>query len=297
MISPEPLSLKCSFVVLNQSMNKIGSLQIGHSHTKEGDFKIENEVIIDEKVEVSFSHRHLFYAVYWIHEGYGAHIIDFVEYEIKPDRIFFIQPEQVHFIKGEVNMKYSALQFNENFMLSFLNDEQKELPVFKDLNEDEKIRISRLFMQIQTESICNLPNSIPIIQSEINILLLELERMNLATTNYCNVPNLIRQYKDMINRNFVIERQVQYYAAQLGITPNYLNILVKKHLGKSALGLINERVILEVKRLLLYPHYTISEVAYRLGFNELSYFSRFFKRNTGITPHAFRELMNKMYHK
>ena len=152
-------------------------------------------------------------------------------------------------------------------------------------------------MQIQTESICNLPNSIPIIQSEINILLLELERMNLATTNYCNVPNLIRQYKDMINRNFVIERQVQYYAAQLGITPNYLNILVKKHLGKSALGLINERVILEVKRLLLYPHYTISEVAYRLGFNELSYFSRFFKRNTGITPHAFRELMNKMYHK
>ena len=136
MISPEPLSLKCSFVVLNQSMNKIGSLQIGHSHTKEGDFKIENEVIIDEKVEVSFSHRHLFYAVYWIHEGYGAHIIDFVEYEIKPDRIFFIQPEQVHFIKGEVNMKYSALQFNENFMLSFLNDEQKELPVFKDLNED-----------------------------------------------------------------------------------------------------------------------------------------------------------------
>lgn len=93
------------------------------------------------------------------------------------------------------------------------------------------------------------------------------------------------------------EHQVQKYAALLGVTPNYLNVLTRKHWGKSALNLINDRVILEVKRLLLRTDYDISEIAYRVGFNELSYFSRFFKRNTGMTPLQFRNTMHEMYQK
>ncbi len=61
--------------------------------------------------------------------------------------------------------------------------------------------------------------------------------------------------------------------------------------------MINERVTLEMKRLLLRTDYDISEIAYKLGFNELSYFSRFFRRNTGMSPHEFRTAMNKMYQK
>ena len=91
------------------------------------------------------------------------------------------------------------------------------------------------------------------------------------------------------------KRQVQHYAAQLSVSPNYLNILTRKHLGKTALDLINERVLLEVKRLLLRTDLAISEIAWQSGFNELSYFSRFFKRHTGMTPVQFREAMNKMY--
>ena len=53
--------------------------------------------------------------------------------------------------------------------------------------------------------------------------------------------------------------------------------------------------MLEIKRLLLRTDYDISEIAYKLGFNELSYFSRFFKRNTGMTPIEFRQSMNEMY--
>ena len=91
------------------------------------------------------------------------------------------------------------------------------------------------------------------------------------------------------------KRQVQHYAAQLSVSPNYLNILTRKHLGKTALDLINERVLLEVKRLLLRTDLAISEIAWQSGFNELSYFSRFFKRHTEMTPIQFREAMNKMY--
>lgn len=98
-------------------MKQLESLQIGHSHIKNKDFKIECEVINDKDVEVPFSHRHFFYAIYWVHEGNGIHIIDFEEYEMKPDRIFFIRPEQIHFMHIQENLKYSALQFTEDFMI------------------------------------------------------------------------------------------------------------------------------------------------------------------------------------
>lgn len=82
-------------------MNEVGSLQIGHTFIKENDFKIECEIANDVHVEVPFSHRHFFYAIYWIHEGSGKHIIDFEEYEIRPDRIFLSDLNRCIFFMGK----------------------------------------------------------------------------------------------------------------------------------------------------------------------------------------------------
>lgn len=276
-------------------MDKVKSLQIGHSDVKEKDFKIECGVMNDTRVEVPFSHRHLFYAVYWIHEGNGTHIIDFKEYEIKPDRLFFINPEQVHFLHEAVRLRYSALQFTEDFIMPFSSMGQRDIDVFKDMDEEEKGRIALLFKQLYAESVSGLPNATAVIQSEINTLLLELERMGHTDTFLPIVPELLQRYKRLIDNNFAKERQVQSYAMQLGISPNYLNVLAKRYFGKSALAMINDRVVLEVKRLLSRTDCDISEIAYIVGFNELSYFSRFFKRNTGMTPIEFRLSMNEMY--
>ena len=109
------------------------------------------------------------------------------------------------------------------------------------------------------------------------------------------IPHILIKYKDLINKQFHTYRQVKDYAIQLGITPNYLNVLAQKHLGESALSMINNRIILEIKRQLINSNDDISVIAYKLKFNELSYFSRFFKRETGLTPNEFRTKMNKMY--
>lgn len=276
-------------------MNQVKSLQIGHSNIKEMDFKIECKVMNDNHVEVPFSHRHLFYAVYWIHKGNGTHMIDFKEYEIKPDRLFFIYPEQVHFLNKVANLRYSALQFTEDFIMPLSSMRQRCIDVFKDMNKDEKKRIGLIFKQLYIEHQSGLPNTTAIIQSEVNTLLLELERIGHTDKVFPIVPELLQKYEKLIDNNFTKERQVQSYAMQLGISPNYLNVLCKKHFGKSALEMINDRLVLEVKRLLLRTDYDISEIAYFLGFNELSYFSRFFKRNTGMTPNEFRLSMNEMY--
>ena len=283
-------------------MNKIENYQIGHSPAKGDVFKIERDISNDPNIEVSFSHRHSFHAVYWIHEGCGVHVIDFQDYEIKPNRIFYIKPEQVHFLNAESKIKYSALQFSEEFMLPFfavtgniLNSDS--ISTCKDLNDEEQQRLRTLFDLIYNESVNNLPNSTAIIQSEINILMFELERMGHHEKVKTNIPDTLVKFRKLINEQFLTYRHVKDYAAQIGITPNYLNVLVQKHFGESALTMINNRVILEIKRQLIGGNDDISIIAYRLNFDELSYFSRFFKRETGLTPNEFRMKMNKMYHK
>ena len=274
------------------------NLQIGHSHDKERDFKITCNVSDDKQVEVPFSHRHFFYAVYWIHQGSGIHVIDFEEYEIKPNRIFFVKPEQIHFLHNDTMMEYSALQFTEEFMScsdTGYQTEEREIAVCHDLTLEEQERMEILFKQISAEAVSGLEHSTALIQSEINTLLLDLERIGLDKRRYTALPDLLLKYRMLVEKQYTATRLVQKYAGQLGVSANYLNVLVRKYLGKSALNLINERVILEIKRRLLRTEKGVSEIAYDLGFDELSYFSRFFKRHTGMTPIAFREKMNEMY--
>ena len=274
------------------------NLQIGHSHDKERDFKITCNVSDDKQVEVPFSHRHFFYAVYWIHQGSGIHDIDFEQYEIKPNRIFFVKPEQIHFLHNDTMMEYSALQFTEEFMScsdTGYQTEEREIAVCHDLTLEEQERMEILFKQISAEAVSGLEYSTALIQSEINTLLLDLERIGLDKRRYTALPDLLLKYRMLVEKQYTATRLVQKYAGQLGVSANYLNVLVRKYLGKSALNLINERVILEIKRRLLRTKKGVSEIAYELGFDELSYFSRFFKRHTGMTPIAFREKMNEMY--
>ena len=297
------MAFRASYCYLYENfgtMESIDSLQIGHSCEKGDEFKIQCHTTDHSNIEVPFSHKHAFYAIYWIHQGSGTHVIDFENYSIIPNRLFFIKPEQIHFLHSTKSVEYSAIQFTQNFILPILNTMQRlsfqrPLATYSDLNEQEQKRLSTLFEQIAIESRSSLPNSTLLIQSELNTLLLEWARLSLPHAKPDAFPLLLLKYKDLIEQRFSVQRQVRYYAAQLGVTPNYLNILTQKHCNKSALALINDRVILEAKRLLVRSDKDITEIAYLVGFNELSYFSKFFRQHTDSTPIQFRNKMNKMY--
>lgn len=280
-------------------MVKSESLQIGHSHSKGVNFKIERYQQQYE-IEVPFPHRHAFYAIYWIHKGKGVHIIDFKEYEIKNHRIFYILPEQVHFFRIEAEISYSSLQFTEEFMLPHYNfnvEKWENIAVYQDPADEEQKRLRILFDLMYDEFRHKSPEPRAILQSELNTFILELEHVGTGGANIQELPELLLRYKKLVNEQYFIQHQVKEYALQLGVTPNYLNVLSQKHWGESSLSLIHKRIMLEIKRMLLRSNDNISEIAYHLNFNELSYFSRFFKRNEGLTPNEFRTRINKIYQK
>ena len=95
-------------------------------------------------------------------------------------------------------------------------------------------------------------------------------------------------YINLVDLHFREQKNLQYYAWQLHITVNYLNMLCNKHFNKTAAAVIRDRLILEAKRQLTLPGKTIKEIAYNLGFSDLGNFSNFFRTHTGQSPRAFK---------
>ncbi|MFC6673318.1 helix-turn-helix domain-containing protein [Marinobacterium aestuariivivens] len=107
-----------------------------------------------------------------------------------------------------------------------------------------------------------------------------------------DVERPLAAFRRLIESRFREHWTVEQYADELGMSPARLNRLCKQLLGKTAKTLPQERLLLEVKRRLIYTRSNLDEIAWDLGFRDPAYFSRFFKRATGSTPGNFRSENN-----
>jgi len=99
---------------------------------------------------------------------------------------------------------------------------------------------------------------------------------------------LVQKFMVMLEREFKTVKSVNEYASQLAVTPNHLNVIVKKHTRQPAGYHIRQRIVLEAKRLALYSDVCMKEIAYLLGFSDTAHFSKFFKKSTGINFSEFK---------
>lgn len=104
---------------------------------------------------------------------------------------------------------------------------------------------------------------------------------------------LLSRYVQLVNNHYLEKRTVKEYADLLAVTPNYLSQSVKEVSGKNALSYIVERLLSESKSLILYTNLDITEIAYQSGFSDPANFGKFFKKQTGMSPAAFRKLKAK----
>lgn len=103
------------------------------------------------------------------------------------------------------------------------------------------------------------------------------------------LEQLFQRYQELVNRDYSKQPSVGQLAEELGTTSARINTVCRRLVNKSALEVLHERIVLQAKRELTYTSMTINQIADALGFSEAPYFTRFFKRETGDTPRAFRK--------
>jgi AraC family transcriptional activator of pobA len=109
--------------------------------------------------------------------------------------------------------------------------------------------------------------------------------------NFPAHERLTMKFKRLLNYNITKDRSISFYASELNVTPNHLNKSVKLTLDRSASALIDEMLILEAKVLMQKNNLSVSEIAFEIGFEDISYFGRFFKKHTGFAPTEYRKMI------
>ena len=99
----------------------------------------------------------------------------------------------------------------------------------------------------------------------------------------------LSEFTNLIEQDYMHHHQLTFYATKIGISTAHLNAVCREFIQRSALDLIHARIMLEAKRNLVYTSLTIKTVAEMLGFADPAYFTRFFKRQTGLSPKEFRQ--------
>ena len=162
---------------------------------------------------------------------------------------------------------------------------------FVTIPENAVGKISGIFETILRESEEDHADKTVLIALKIIELLIESDRLFDAQFQFENnvpVTDIIKNFTNLVEANFIQERTVTFYAEKLNVHPNYLNALIKKHTGKTAKESIQNRLLLEIKYLLHSTNLSIKAISNELGFNDPNYFSSFFKRFEKLSPKEYR---------
>lgn len=244
-------------------------------------------------------HRHNSYVLVFFTKGSGTHEIDFDVFTIQPGSMFFLQPGQMHHwnlsddVEGFV-IFYSQEMYNLYFGQKTIGDYpfyssvDNKPEMFFDATESKLILpyFESLILETQANQLLKQDK----IMNLLDIIHIEIARKysetHLHEAHSYNVK--IKTFELVLEHNFKKEKAPSFYASQLAITLKHLNRICNEMLQKTTTEVITDRIILEAKRMLMDKKFTVNEIATELGYDDYSYFTRLFKKNTRMTPTDFR---------
>jgi AraC-like DNA-binding protein len=246
-------------------------------------------------------HQLKFYNLIYFTKGTGRHYIDFNWYDVQKNSLIYLTKEQVTAFDFSEGLEGYCLIFTEEYFVhcfsSLSNDFVYRLfnpelfsPIVQiPLGSDFKDYFSLLNKEFMSNTEFNKKS---IVESLFTILVSKAEQIKQNQTLQIKDSakiNIYQRFNSLIEKNLSKSRSAEYYAGELAITYKHLNTICKELLNKTAKNAIDDLVILRAKRDLINGDLKTSAIAFDLGFEDPTNFTKFFKKKTSLTPKQFVE--------
>ena len=251
--------------------------------------------------EATSPHSHSYYQIIWFTKKGGTHQIDFKEYPIDINTLLFIGKDQVHAFDQDLEIEGWLIHFNESFFtpndvdlfLKFSIFRTRHNPCYK--AEKEALKKGERYLELILDELQHrdrfgFEHSVRFL---LKSFLINMERIHLkrgtSQNKHSNHELLAYRFKELVDAQYTKHLRVKDYAEKLFVSTKTLTNTTKKITGKSPSQILAARVILQSKRLLRFTNLQVNEIAYQLGFEDPSYFIKYFKRNVKLSPMAYRD--------
>jgi len=249
-------------------------------------------------------HRHEYFEFFVFEKEGGTHFIDFTAYPILANTIHVVFPGQIHLLKRTTARGLIVVctrEYIDSLSSVFywqLFEKSYTSPCMSLGIAPFKVMWT-LLLQLETELPARQPLSAEMQQGYMSVFLANYVRMQSSVSlsgHHQQDLHIFRRFSAMLESHLQEKAGVAFFASEMAMTPKSLNNSLRKTTGKTCIDLIQERVLTEAKRLLLYTDKSAKEIAYELNFRDNSYFTRFFQKHTGHTPSSFRHFWEEKYH-
>lgn len=265
-----------------------------------GKFSIRDlQLVLNGKDLVHDLHRHDFYFVLAVQQGSGMHEIDFIPYPVSDHAVFILRPGQVHKLELTADTTGFLLEFDLAFYQPkhSIAEHRWKKAASKNYCAVEASRFQKLHAYLASifqEYSQKQEGYFEAIKANLDLFFLEYIRQSknpdsIAKSEGGYIQERFEELIRLLETNIISKKNVADYADLLSLSPYQLNSIVKSSVGKTVSDLINEQLILEAKRHLIATPALVKEIADQLGYEDPSYFIRFFKKHTGQSPDSFRK--------
>lgn len=244
---------------------------------------------------VPFPHKHNFYHLVFITKGSGWHEIDFKRHAVKSGSMFFMMPAQVHSWSMSKETCGIVVEFENLSMFSsdeafVLAEALRPSVDYLTLQGNRKTSIHAVYEEMLEEYESQEKDSEILLRLNLAKLIILFSRFIESTpAKVSRISKFREEFNELIEKNYKTHHNVDFYAKAMGVATKSLTAKVNRNIGKNVREIIQDRCILESKRLLAYSDLSISEIALELGFEDPNYFTRFFKLKTKTNPGKFRQ--------
>ncbi|UAB86127.1 helix-turn-helix domain-containing protein [Zunongwangia sp. SCSIO 43204] len=245
--------------------------------------------------------RREFFEIVWLKDEKALHVPQHSFQTLQGDWIYLIPPYRVHQL-NKAGKKGVLLSFKREL----LEDDLKEflLDVFRMFNiqgefsclqvTEQSSKVLNSIYNLLSEEYQKEEMNLLMIKALLKVFLLQLIQLKEQHFTQHDInEKRIYEFMLLLESHYLEERDTGFYAEQLGISAKRLNQILKEKLDKTGLQLIHDRLILEAKRQIIHSENTIKEISFNLKFKDRSYFSRFFKQHSGMTPQEFQESVKR----